>query len=146
MTDRSVVVGRDGRAKAYRPLSAGKRANALAAGLAAYERGDFFEAHEELEPAWMGTDDPAERALLQGLIKVAAAYVHDVRGNPLGIARNLEGARTLLTEASTEGPATNVARIEIGELIAAIDLRLADLVTHPDQPTLGPPVLHRSRL
>ncbi len=144
MTDRSVVVGRDGRAKAFRPLSAGKRANALAAGLAAYERGDFFEAHEELEPAWMGTDDPAERALLQGLIKVAAAYVHEVRGNPLGIARNLEGARALLVEAATDGPAVNVARIEIGELIAAIDLRLADLIAHPDQPTLGPPVLQRS--
>ena len=28
-------------------------------GLAAYERGDFFEAHELLEPAWMGTDDSA---------------------------------------------------------------------------------------
>lgn len=144
MTDRSVVVGRDGRAKAFRPLSAGKRANALAAGLAAYERGDFFEAHEHLEPAWMGTDDPAERALLQGLIKVAAAYVHDVRGNPLGIARNLEGARALLVEAATDGPAVNVARIEIGELIVAIDLRLANLIAHPDQPTLGPPVLQRS--
>ena len=96
MTERSVVVGRDGRAKAYRPLPDADRAAALASGLAAYERGDFFEAHEDLEPAWMGTDDRAERALLQGLIKVAAAYVHDVRGNPAGIARNLEGARALL--------------------------------------------------
>jgi len=91
MTERSVVVGRNGRAKAYRPLSAAKRSAALKAGLAAYERGDFFQAHEDLEPAWMGTSDLPERALLQGLIKVAAAYVHDVRGNPAGIARNLEG-------------------------------------------------------
>lgn len=144
MTDRSVVVGRDGRAKAFRPLSPGKRANALKAGLAAYERGDFFEAHEELEPAWMGTDDSAERALLQGLIKVAAAYVHDVRGNPLGIARNLEGARALLVEASTDGPAVNVALLDIGALIDAIDLRLAELVAHPDRPILGPPILSRS--
>jgi predicted metal-dependent hydrolase len=144
MTERSVVVGRDGRAKAYRPLSAGKRAAALAAGLAAYERGDFFEAHEDLEPAWMGTDDRAERALLQGLIKVAAAYVHGVRGNPAGITRNLEGARALLVEASTDGPAVNVAAIDVGALIEAIDLRLEDLVTHPAGPTLGPPTLPRS--
>ena len=41
----------------------------------------------------MGTDDLVERALLQGLIKLAAAYVHGVRGNPAGIDRNLEGAR-----------------------------------------------------
>lgn len=144
MTERSVVVGRDGRAKAFRPLPAAERAAARAAGLAAYERGDFFEAHEALEPAWMGTDDIAERALLQGLIKVAAAYVHDVRGNPPGIERNLVGARALLLQASTDGPAVNVADIDIGALIEAIDLRLEDLAAHPDDPTLGPPILPRS--
>src|SRR4051812_40949595 len=100
MTERSVVIGRDGRAKAYRPLPGEIRAAALASGIAAYERGDFFEAHEDLEPAWMGTDDRAERALLQGLIKVAAAYVHDARGNPPATRRNLEGARALLMEAA----------------------------------------------
>lgn len=146
MTERSVVVGRDGRAKAYRPLPDADRARALAAGLAAYERGDFFEAHEDLEPAWMGTDDAAQRALLQGLIKVAAAYVHDVRGNPLGIARNLEGARALLVEAAATGPAVNVARLDIAALIGDIDLRLGDLAAHPDDPTLGPPELRRSAL
>jgi predicted metal-dependent hydrolase len=144
MTERSVVVGRDGRAKAFRPRSDEDRAAALVAGLAAYERGDFFEAHEDLEPAWMGTDDLSERALLQGLIKVAAAYVHDVRGNPKGITRNLIGARTLLVEASTHGPADNVARVDIAALIEAIDLRLEDLLAHPDEPTLGPPDLLRS--
>ncbi len=90
MSARSVVVGRDGRAKAYRPLPEAERAAALAAGIEAYEHGDFFEAHELLEPAWMGTDVAADRALLQGLIKLAAAYVHAVRGNPAGIARNLD--------------------------------------------------------
>jgi predicted metal-dependent hydrolase len=144
MTDRSVVVGRDGRAKAYRPLPDADRAAALARGLAAYERGDFFEAHEDLEPAWMGTADRAERALLQGLIKVAAAYVHDVRGNPAGIGRNLEGARALLVEAAEGGPAGNIAWVDIDALIEAIDLRLADLATHPDGPNLPPPILRRS--
>src|SRR3989337_2120297 len=99
MTARSVIIGRDGRAKAYRPLPEATRAAALEAGLAAYREGDFFEAHELLEPAWMGTDVPADRALLQGLIKLAAAYVHAVRGNPRGIVRNLEGARARLEEA-----------------------------------------------
>ena len=143
MTERSVVVGRDGRAKAYRPLPEAERAAALAAGLAAYERGDFFEAHEELEPAWMASPDLAERALLQGLIKVAAAYVHDVRGNPAGIARNLEGARALLVEAGSD-PADKVAGVDVGALIDAVDERLADLADHPDGPTLGPPNLRRS--
>ena len=144
MTSRAVVVGRDGRAKAYRPLPEDVRAAAVTAGLAAYERGDFFEAHEDLEPAWMGTADPAERALLQGLIKVAAAYVHSVRGNPTGIARNLGGARALLVEARSTGPAANVAGIDLAALIDEIDRRLDDLAARPDGPTLGPPDLRRS--
>jgi predicted metal-dependent hydrolase len=143
VTERAVVVGRDGRAKAYRPLPEVQRRAAIDAGLAAYERGDFFEAHEDLEPAWMGTDDLAERALLQGLIKVAAAYVHDVRGNPAGIARNLIGARRLLGEAA-EGSAPDVG-IDLGDLIEAVDLRLADLETHPSEPTLGAPTIRRTR-
>ena len=92
-----------GRAKAYRPLPAPDRAAAFEAGLAAYDRGDFFLAHELLEPAWMGTADLGERELYQGLIKVAAAYVHDVRGNPLGTAKNLQGARAHLAEARARG-------------------------------------------
>jgi hypothetical protein len=85
---RQVVVGADGRAKAYRPLPADERIAAVTAGLEAYGAGDFFEAHELMEPAWMGTADMAERALIQGLIKVAAADVHAVRGNPAGVRRN----------------------------------------------------------
>lgn len=145
MTDPSVVVGRDGRAKAYRPLPETERHAAIAAGLAAYERGDFFEAHEHLEPAWMGTDDLAERALLQGLIKVAAAYVHDARGNPAGIVRNLEGARALLGEAAAHGPSDNAAGIDLESLIGDVDLRLDDLAAHPDGPTLDSPTLVRTR-
>jgi hypothetical protein len=144
VTDRSVVVGTDGRAKAYRPIPEHDRMTAIAAGLAAYERGDYFEAHEELEPAWMGTDVTAERALLQGIIKVAAAYVHDVRGNPAGIARNLTGARTLLLEAAT-GPADNAAGIDLAALIADVELRLDDLAENPGRPTLGAPTLIRLR-
>lgn len=143
MTARSVVVGRDGRAKAYRPLPEADRAAALAAGLRAYEQGDFFEAHELLEPAWMGTDVPSDRALLQGLIKLAAAYVHAVRDNPRGIVRNLEGARDRLVEADEDRLAAGLPDpwLDIPGLVAAIDLRLADLAAHPNHPTLGPPEL-----
>jgi predicted metal-dependent hydrolase len=146
MTARSVVIGRDGRAKAYRPLPADTRAAAVTAGLQAYAVGDFFEAHELWEPAWMGTDVPGDRALLQGLIKLAAAYVHGIRGNPAGIVRNLEGARARLIEANedrTEAPLP-VAWLDLPELVAEIDRRLADLATHPEGPTLGPPDLPRS--
>lgn len=146
MTVRSVVIGRDGRAKAYRPLPEAERSAALEAGLSAYATGDYFEAHELLEPAWMGTDVPADRALLQGLIKVAAAYVHGVRGNPTGIVRNLRGARARLVEAEDERRIAGLLDpfVDVGGLIAAIDARLADLEIHPGGPTLGPPELPRS--
>ena len=124
------------RDKAYRPLTVEQRRAAFAEGMAAWERGDFFAAHEALEPAWMGTDDLAERALHQGLIKVAAAYVHAVRHNPTGIAKNLTGARRHLDGARAAGPAWGV---DVPDLIAAIDARLAD-------PALAttPPVIRRT--
>jgi predicted metal-dependent hydrolase len=119
-----------GRAKAYRPMSESARLDALRAGLAAYRRGDFFEAHELLEPAWMGTADPAERDYHQGLIKLAAAYVHAVRGNPLGMTKNLRGARERLANA---GDGTQIG-IDVAPLLAAIDNRLASPIRIQDPP------------
>lgn len=123
MIDRQVVVGADGRAKAYRPLPAEVRVAAVIAGLEAYAAGDYFEAHELMEPAWMGTDDVAERALIQGLIKVAAADVHAVRGNPAGVRRNLEGARDRLVSGAA-GSITGV-EVDVAALLLSIDARLA---------------------
>ncbi len=125
MIARQVVVGADGRAKAYRPLPANARVAAVVAGLEAYAAGDYFEAHELMEPAWMGTDDLAERALIQGLIKVAAADVHAVRGNPKGVRRNLEGARDRLRSGSA-GTITGV-ELDVAGLLASIDARIAAL-------------------
>ena len=131
-SERRTVIDADGRAKAYRPLTQPERTAAVIAGLHAYESGDFFEAHELMEPAWMGTDDPAERDLIQGLIKLAAADVHAVRGNPRGVARNLEGARDRLRRVP-RGHAIPEVAVDLPELLAAIDQRLADLAA--DRPT-----------
>jgi uncharacterized protein len=120
--DRQVVVGADGRAKAYRPLPAKVRIAAVVAGLEAYAAGDYFEAHELMEPAWMGTADVAERDLIQGLIKVAAADVHAVRGNPAGVRRNLEGARDRLRSGAA-GSITGV-EIDVEGLLRSIEARL----------------------
>jgi predicted metal-dependent hydrolase len=124
--ERRTVVDFDGRAKAYRPVAAPQRTAAVVAGLHAYATGDFFEAHELMEPAWMGSDDPAERDLIQGLIKLAAADVHGVRGNPRGVARNLEGARDRLRRVP-RGDAIPQLEVDLTALLSAIDLRLAAL-------------------
>ena len=128
------------RAKAYRPLPEPDRRHAFDEATAAYERGDFFEAHELLEPAWMGTDDLAERALHQGLIKLAAGFVHGVRGNPLGIAKNLAGARDHLALAvGTEAEAWS--GLDLGRLVSEIDDRLSRLAADPSDGSIQPPAL-----
>ena len=140
MTARPGTILQGGRAKAYRPIPDADRRRAFEAGIAAYARGDFFEAHELLEPAWMGTAEPAERDLLQGLIKLAAAYVHGVRGNSLGIARNLTGARERLA-AAVGSPAAAASGIDVAALVAAIDDRLARLRRDPADATPDAPAL-----
>lgn len=130
-----------GRAKAYRPIPETERRQAAAAALDAYDRGDFFLAHELLEPAWMGTDRTGDRELYQGLIKVAAAFVHGVRGNPRGVGKNLVGARTHLAAAIEAGGAE--AGVDVADLVAAIDERLALLSRDPDSPLIEPPSVRR---
>jgi hypothetical protein len=136
----ATIVQTDGRAKTYRPLPDADRRAAFAAAIAAYERGDFFEAHELLEPAWMGSADLAERDLDQGLIKLAAAFVHGVRGNPRGIERNLAGARERLA-AALGTPAEAASGLDVGALVAAVDARLARLAAVPDDASIDPPTL-----
>lgn len=114
--ERTILQG--GRAKAYRPIPETDRRRALAAGLAAYAADDWFLAHELLEPAWMGTRDLAERELLQGLIKLAAAFVHGARSNPAGVAKNLRGARDRLAEGRAAGAALG---IDVDELLRRVD-------------------------
>jgi len=137
------TVQQGGRAKAYRPLPARARRSALAAFLAAYDRGDAFLAHELLEPAWMGTAVLPERELYQGLIKLAASDVHAVRGNPLGEAKNLRGARARLAAAAGAtahgGPDGG---LDLGLLLDSIDRRLGALTggSAPPAPLDGPVV------
>jgi predicted metal-dependent hydrolase len=125
------IVDPRGRSKILRPLPVAEREAAVARGLAAYARGDFYLAHEELEPAWMGSADPGEREVLAGLIKVAAAFVHASRGNPAGAATNLRGARARLAGAADAGHAGG---FDVAALLWAVDDRLARLALLKQEP------------
>jgi predicted metal-dependent hydrolase len=140
--ERPATILQGGRLKAYRPIPAAERVLAFEAALGAYERGDFFEAHEMLEPAWMGTADIAEREFYQGLIKLAAGYVHAVRGNPAGLAKNLSGARDRLAAARDARAVTG--DVDLDGLLAAIDDRLARLAKDPGDATIDPPEPRRT--
>jgi len=67
----------------------------LREGLRCYRAQEFFEAHEHWESAWLTSKEP-EKAFLQGLIQVAAAFHHLQRGNPRGTRSLLERARVRL--------------------------------------------------
>lgn len=118
-------------------MPADDRRVALEAGLEAYGRGEFFEAHEIMEPAWMGAHDLAERELLQGLIKLAAAYVHAGRGNPAGVEKNLCGALARIEAGLAAGP---VLRVDADTLADDIRSRLAEFAADPSAVMDPPPI------
>ena len=84
-----------GRRKAYRPLPDAERAAALRAGIEAYERGDFFEAHEVWEEVWTEYQGPS-RKFYQGLIQVAVALHHFGNGNLRGATKLYHSSRAYL--------------------------------------------------
>jgi predicted metal-dependent hydrolase len=63
----------------------------LAEGLHLYEAGQFFTAHESWESVWLKAPEP-EKAFLQGLIQVTAAFHHLRRDNRLGTVLLLQAA------------------------------------------------------
>jgi hypothetical protein len=71
----------------------------------------------------MGTRDIAERELLQGVIKLAAAFVHGARSNPAGIEKNLRGARDRVANGV---PAGTRLGIDADALLVSIEGWLAD--------------------
>src|SRR5512146_2823032 len=56
-----------------------------------FNDGYYFESHETLEDLWMVTPLP-ERTLFQGIIQLAAAYVHLARGETPGAVKLLDAA------------------------------------------------------
>ena len=61
-------------------------------GVALFNGGDYFAAHEEWEHLWRGCP-PADRRFYQSLIQAAVALYHWGRNNPAGAARLLASGR-----------------------------------------------------
>ena len=81
------------------------------AGIAQYNDGYFFEAHETWEELWLQSPWPFRR-FLQGLIQIAAAFVHLVRHEYPGTIRLLDEALAKLEDASM------VMGVDVKRLIA----------------------------
>ncbi|MEO5767209.1 MAG: DUF309 domain-containing protein [Polyangia bacterium] len=102
----------------------------LADGREAFNRGDFYLAHEHWEEAWRDARDP-DRRLLQGLIQIAAGCHHLREGRRDPGARLISKGAAKLTNTTTP-----VATPELAALpVAAFLTRIANLLaaaTLPD--------------
>lgn len=52
-------------------------------GIEQFNRREFFECHESWEQIWLPAAEP-DRTFLQGIIQVACAFHHELRGNRAG--------------------------------------------------------------
>ena len=66
-----------------------------------YNAGRHWDAHEVLEDLWRTTADPRRRLFFQGIIQLAAAFVHAERGNMRGVRSLLAKARAKLETVPT---------------------------------------------
>ncbi|HMP60548.1 MAG TPA: DUF309 domain-containing protein [Gemmatales bacterium] len=116
---------------------------ALARGLALFERGFYWEAHE----AWEGLWNAAGRAgpiadLLKGLIHLAAAGVKVREGRLDGVLSHAERARQLFTEVAAHVATSRVwLGFDLAEPARYATQRAATAATLPlgaDAPPLGP--------
>ncbi len=106
----------------------------LAEGLRCYRAEEFFAAHEHWEIVWLKLDEP-EKAFLQGVIQMAAAFHHLERGN-------LAGARSLLGRALRrfEPHRDRFAGLEVAMLCEEVRGYLAALETADARPVSFPQI------
>lgn len=64
-------------------------------GLELFNRGEYFDAHEALELAWREETGPV-RELYRGILQIAVAYYHILRGNYRGAQKMFLRSRTWL--------------------------------------------------
>jgi hypothetical protein len=97
----------------------------IAEGIHLFNGREYFEAHEALEAMWLNAEG-RQKALLHGLIQVAAAFHHYTRGNQAG-------SRSLLEKgwAKLEGFGAEAEGLDLAGLLA----ELKPWREHLDQPT-----------
>lgn len=93
----------------------------FARGLELFDRGEYHDAHEELEELWSG-EVGARRHLLQALIQLAVALHHRERGNFAGALSLCERAQEHL--AAVAAPTCFFEPAPLRAQVAAIEQEL----------------------
>jgi predicted metal-dependent hydrolase len=111
------------------PDDAGRHLERVLHGRVAFNRGDFFLAHEHWEEVWLELVGPG-RLVLQGLIQIAAGLHHLKEGRTAPAARLLDkGMRKLSPDKSTTP--LLLAGLRIDALIRDVAPLLAALQARP---------------
>jgi hypothetical protein len=115
----------------------------LAEGLACYRKGEFFQAHEHWETAWLTLEEP-EKSFLQALIQVTAAFHHLDAGNSAGAVSLLRRALRRLERCPSHfgGIAVTPLCAEVSEWLRMIESGARSVpAAHPQiRPTEPPPI------
>lgn len=99
-------------------------------GIALFNRGEFFEAHEVLEDVWRAA--PArEKKFLQGVVQIAVAFHHHSTGNHRGMRSVLERAIHNL-----EQDAGRFGGIDLKQLAESLNQWREAMDEHKPLPTL----------
>jgi uncharacterized protein len=99
-------------------------------GIALFNQGKFFDAHEVLEDVWRASP-PEEKKTWQGLVQVAVALHHHSTGNHVGM-------RSVLLRAmkNLAGHPRNFHRIEVPRLLKSLAGWLEAFDNHQPPPPL----------
>jgi predicted metal-dependent hydrolase len=86
--------------------------NELQSGLALFNAGRFFDAHEVLEDVWREAPHHSPlRRHLQGMVQLAVAFHHESTGNHVGARSVLERAMRNLDGADSSFPDLDFDRL-----------------------------------
>ena len=88
-----------------------------------YNAGEHWHAHEVLEDLWRATSEPERRRFYQGIIQLAAAFVHAERGNMHGAQRLLAKAAAKLSAVSSPYLGLDVTALLHGMALASRQAR-----------------------
>lgn len=108
-------------------------------GIELFNRGEYFEAHEELEQAWNEESGPG-RELYRGILQIAVAYLQITRRNYNGAIKMFLRARQWLDPLPDicRGVDVGTLRRDAAEARAAIEALGAERINAFDLSTLKP--------
>lgn len=96
-------------------------------GLDLFNHGYYWEAHESWEALWRDAQDPATKALLQGLIRLAAAGVKLRQGLAANVQSHADAARRLFLQAQDRAGSPTLCGLDLVRLLALAD----QVITQP---------------